>query len=83
MDISRDKLARLYITKPEQDYERKPQKTNYIKAKIGFTQQNSKCWLYRDRDETVNHILNEYNRLVEKEAPLGAERWSSGNCARN
>ena len=34
-------------------------RTNYIKAKIDKTQQNSKCRLCGDRDETVNKVLSE------------------------
>ena len=33
-------------------------RTNYIKAKIDKTQQNSKCGLCDDRDETINHIIS-------------------------
>ena len=32
-------------------------KTNHIKASIDKTKQNSKCTLYSDRDETINHII--------------------------
>ncbi len=39
---------------------------NYIKARIYKTQQNSKCWLCSDRDETVNHI-SECSKLAQKE----------------
>ena len=41
--------------------------TNYFKAKIDKTQQNSKCWLHGDRDKTINHIISEPNKLVQKE----------------
>ena len=34
-------------------------RTNHIKAKIDKTQQNSKCRLCGDRDETINHIISE------------------------
>ena len=41
-------------------------------------QQNSKCRLCGDRDETVNHIINKYSKLAQKEydwvgkgSPLG------------
>ncbi len=34
-------------------------RTNQIKAKIDKTQQNSKCRLCGDRDETINHIISE------------------------
>ena len=32
--------------------------TNHIKARIDKTQQNSKCTLCGDRDETINHIIS-------------------------
>ena len=41
-------------------------RTNHIKARIDKTQQNSKCRLCGDRDETVNHI-NDYSKLAQKE----------------
>ena len=34
-------------------------RTNHIKARIDKTQQNSKCRLCGDRDETINHIISE------------------------
>ena len=34
-------------------------RTNHIKTRIDKTQQNSKCRLCGDRDETINHIINE------------------------
>ena len=42
-------------------------RTNHIKARIDKTQQNSKCRLCGDRDETINHIISECNKLVLKE----------------
>ena len=39
-------------------------RTNYIKAKIDNIQQNSKCRLCENRDEAVNHIVNENSELV-------------------
>ena len=42
-------------------------KTNHIKAKIDTTQQNSKCRLCGDRDETINHIISAYSKLAQKE----------------
>ena len=33
-------------------------RTNHIKARIDKTQQNSKCRLCSDRDETINHIIS-------------------------
>ena len=40
---------------------------NHIKARIDKTQQNIKCMLRGDRDETINHIINECSKLVQKE----------------
>ena len=40
---------------------------NHIKARIDKTQQNSKCRLCGDRDETINHIISECSKLVQKE----------------
>ena len=42
-------------------------RTYQIKARIDKTQQNSKCRLYGDRDETINHILSECSKLAQKE----------------
>ena len=42
-------------------------RTNHIKARIDKTQQNSKCRLCGDRDETINHIISECSKLVPKE----------------
>ena len=40
---------------------------NHIKARIDKTQQNSKCRLCGDRNETINHIISECSKLVQKE----------------
>ena len=37
--------------------------TNYIKAKMYNMQQNSKCGLWGDREEKINHI-SEWNELA-------------------
>ena len=42
-------------------------RTNHIKARIDKTQQNSKCRLCGDRDETINHIISECHKLAKKE----------------
>ena len=39
-------------------------RTNQIKARIYKTQQNSKCRLCGDRDETINHIISEWSELA-------------------
>ena len=41
-------------------------RTNYIKGKIDQTQQNRKCKLRGDRDETINHIISECSKLEQK-----------------
>ena len=42
-------------------------RTNHIKTRIDKTQQNSKCWLCGDRDETINHIISECSKLAQRE----------------
>ena len=42
-------------------------RTHHIKARIDKTQQNSKCRLCGDRDETINHIISECSKLAQKE----------------
>ena len=42
-------------------------RTTHIKAGIDKTQQNSKCRLRGDRDETINHIISECSKLAQKE----------------
>ena len=41
--------------------------TNQIKARIDKTQQNSKCRLCGDRDESINHIISECSKSAQKE----------------
>ena len=40
---------------------------NYIKAKMDNMPQNSKCRLFDDRDETINHTISECSKLAQKE----------------
>ena len=47
--------------------ERPSAKTNHIKTRIDKMQQNSKCRLCGDRDETINHIISECIKLAQKE----------------
>ena len=42
-------------------------RTNHIKARIDKTQQNSKCRLCSERDETINYIISECSKLAQKE----------------
>ena len=42
-------------------------RTNHIMERIDKTQQNSKCRLCSDRDETINHIISECSELAQKE----------------
>ena len=39
-------------------------RTNHIKARIDKMQQNSKCRLCGDRDETIDHIIRECSKLA-------------------
>ena len=41
-------------------------RTNHIKVRIDKTQQNSKCRLCGDRDETINHIISKYRKLAQE-----------------
>ena len=43
-------------------------RTNLSKARIDKTQQNSKCRLCGDRDETINHIISECSKLAQRES---------------
>ena len=40
---------------------------NYLKVKIDKSQQNSKCRLRSNRDETINHIIIKCSKLAQKE----------------
>ena len=42
-------------------------RTNYVKVKIYNMQKNSKCILYRDKDETINHTISECSKLTQRE----------------
>ena len=41
-------------------------RTNHIKARIDKTQQNSKCMLCGDRDETITPIISECSKLTQE-----------------
>ena len=42
-------------------------RTNHIEARIDKTQQNYRYILCGDRDETINHIINESSKFAQKE----------------
>ena len=42
-------------------------RNNYIKARTDKIQQNIKCRLCGDRDETINQIISERSKLAQKE----------------
>ena len=42
-------------------------RTNHIKVMIAKMQQNRKCRLCGDRDETINHIISKCSKLVQEE----------------
>ena len=42
-------------------------RTNHIKVRIDKLQQNSKCRLCSDKDETINHIISKCSKLAQKE----------------
>ena len=47
-------------------------RSNHFNARIDKTQQNSRCRLWCDKDETINHIIREYSKLAQK-------KYKSGN----
>ena len=48
-------------------------KTNHLKVKINNMQRNSECRLCGKREETANHIINEYSKLALKENKTGRD----------
>ena len=78
MDISRDKLRKFprehldmgNLNRESKSIQIAPRnnaiRTNYVKAKIDRTQQNSKCRLCGDRDETINPIISKRRKLAQK-----------------
>ena len=42
-------------------------RTNAVKAKIDKSQTDSLCRMCRQKDETVNHLLSECQKLAQKE----------------
>ena len=54
-------------------------RTNHIKAKIDKTQQNNKCRLCSDKDETINLIISEYSKLAQQEYKAGHDWVGQGD----
>ena len=52
----------------------KATRTNYVEAKIDDKQQNIKCMLCREKDETTNHIVSEISKLAKRSTKLDWER---------
>ena len=42
-------------------------KSNYVKVKINYMQQNRKCTLCRERDEMINYLVSKSSKLSQKE----------------
>ena len=42
-------------------------RTNVIKARIDRTQEESKCRMCGRADDTINHLLNEFSKMTQKE----------------
>ena len=56
-------------------------RTNHIKARKDKMQQNSKCRLCGDRDETINHIISECSKLAQKEFKTRHDWVGKVRCA--
>ena len=54
-------------------------RTNNVIAKIKYTLLNTKYRLYNDRDETINHIINEHSKLAQKEYKSRYDCVGKGN----
>ena len=46
-------------------------RTNYVKARRDKTQQNSRCRLCSERDETINHVISEFSAKLVVVGCLG------------
>ena len=79
MDISSNKQAKSHTRKLghgqesetlreklNQNSSSKQRYKNYVKVKINKTQQNSRYRFCNDRDETINHIIRECSKVVQR-----------------
>ena len=48
---------------------------DYVKAKIGKTQQNIKCGLSGERDDRTNHIISKSRKLKQKRIRVDTTEW--------
>ena len=55
-------------------------RTNHIKARIDKTQQNSRCRLCGDREETINKRMRQISAIL---GTIGWSRWSTRNCVKS
>ena len=58
-------------------------RTNYVKAKIDKTRQNSKYRLCGNGDECINHLVSECRKLAQNQYKTRHDWAGKGNCARN
>ena len=52
-----------------------PYEPTMLMPKIDKMPQNSKCRLYDDNDETINHIINESSKLAQNSTRLDMNGW--------
>ena len=83
IDFSSDKPAKFHTIKLRLNKERETLISSnswteqrhkvYLKAIIDKTQQNSRCKLCGEGDETINHLISECSKLAPKETQLGGQ----------
>ena len=49
-------------------------RTNYVKAKISITQENSMWEFFGDRHETINHLISGCSKLAQNESKT-RQKW--------
>ena len=88
-NITRENLDMTLKGKPlernwiSSDSSTKQRHKNYVKVRIDKTQQNCRCRLCGDRDETINHIISEINKLAQKEYKTRRDWVGKVNCTRS
>ena len=66
-NLKRESESLLIAQRKNQQQTNKHISTHYIKTKIDQRQQNCRCRLCHDRDETINHIIIECSKFAQKE----------------